>query len=93
MAKRKTVKRGVVRKIIKPVHPSLPEKAEIMVPEADDLYRELRIDNALEDSDGKKHKLKEYAEVEVIVEADPAATVPEANARADEAEEPLIPKS
>ena len=75
--KPKTVKPGWVRKIIKPIHPSLPEKAEIEVRDADHLYKEIRIDNALEDEDGKKVKLKEHAEVDVVVEADPQATTPD----------------
>lgn len=74
--KPKAIKAGWVRKIIKPVHPSLPEKAEIELRDADDLYREIRIDNELEDENGKKVKLKEHAEVDVVVEADPKATTP-----------------
>jgi hypothetical protein len=75
--KPKTVKAGRVRKIIKPIHPSLPEKAEIEVHDADHLFRELRIDNALEDEQGQKVKLKEHADVDVVIEADPKATVTE----------------
>jgi hypothetical protein len=76
-SKPKTVKAGRVRKIIKPIHPSLPEKAEIEVHDAEHLYREIRIDNALEDEQGHKVKLKEHADVDVVIEADPTATVPE----------------
>jgi len=72
--KPKTTKPGWVRKIIKPIRPSLPEKAAIEVRDADHLYKEIRIDNALEDANGKKVKLKEHAEVDVVVEADPQAT-------------------
>jgi hypothetical protein len=43
---------GTVEKIIKPVNPGEPEKAQINVEEADHLYREIRIDNTLTDSDG-----------------------------------------
>ena len=75
--KPKAKKRGSVRKIIKPYHPSVPEKAEIMVHGADDLYREIRIENALQDEHGHKRKLKEGADVDVIVEADLSATVPD----------------
>lgn len=75
--KPKTVKSGWVRKIIKPIHPSIPEKAEIEVRDADYLYKELRIDNVLEDENGKKVKLKERAEVDVVVEAEPQATTPD----------------
>ena len=74
--KPKTIKAGRVRKIIKPIHPSLPEKAEIEVHDADHLYREIRIDNELEDENGKKVKLKEHADVDVVIEADPKSTEP-----------------
>jgi hypothetical protein len=77
MTKRpKAIKPGRVRKIIKPIHPSLPEKAEIEVHDADHLYREIRIDNELEDENGKKVKLKEHADVDVVIEADPKSTEP-----------------
>ena len=78
--KPKTTKPGEVQKIIKPPHPGLPEKAEISVEGADHLYREIRIENTLEDEDGKKVKLKEGAQVEVTVEAEAKETVPEKSA-------------
>jgi hypothetical protein len=65
---------GTVEKIIKPVHPSLPEKAQIAVENADDLYREIRIDNALTDQNGEPVRLKQGAPVEVTVEANPKDT-------------------
>ena len=74
--KPKTTKPGRVQKIIKSPDPAEPEKAEIAVEGADHLYRELRIENALEDEKGKKVKLKEGAHVEVTLEAEPSATVP-----------------
>jgi uncharacterized protein YfaS (alpha-2-macroglobulin family) len=67
---------ATVEKIIKSPSPSEPEKAQIAVEGADDLYRELRIENTLTDEDGKKVSLKPGAEVEVTVEADPEATTP-----------------
>jgi hypothetical protein len=77
MAKKsKTTKPGIVQKVIKPVHPSLPEKAEIAVEGADELYREIRIENTLENEEGEQVRLKPGAEVEVTVEADKNATVP-----------------
>ena len=76
MKKRKTKRAGKVQKIIKPVIPELPEKAEIVVEGADHLYREIRIENRLEDEQGNEVKLKEGAVVDVIVEADADATVP-----------------
>jgi len=66
---------GTVEKIIKSCHPSIPEKAEIVVQGADDLYQEIRIENTLKDENEKEVSLKEGAEVEVTVEADPAATI------------------
>lgn len=71
-----TTRPGVVEKIIKPVVPEEPEKAQIAVEGADHLYREIRIENTLVDEKGKEVKLKEGAEVEVIVEADPKDTTP-----------------
>ena len=71
MTKRsKTTKPGSVRKIIKSIVPAEPEKAEIEVHGADDLYKELRIENKLEDEKGKKVKLKKGVEVDVAIEAD-----------------------
>ena len=75
-SKSKTKKPGTVRKIIKPFAPGIPEKAEIAVHGADDLYKEIRIENTLEDSKGHKVKLKAGAEVEVTVEADVKDTSP-----------------
>lgn len=72
--KAKTKKRGRVQKIIK--FPYEPEKAEIAIEEADPLYQEIRIENVLEDEQGKKAKLKQGAKVDVIIEADPKATTP-----------------
>lgn len=65
---------GRVEKIIKPVHPSEPEKAQISVEGADHLYREIRIENKLTDENGDHVKLKPGATVEVTLEADPADT-------------------
>jgi hypothetical protein len=61
---------GVVQKIIKSPHPSIPDKAEIGVKGADDLYREIRVDNSLTDKDGQKVSLKKGAEVNITIEAD-----------------------
>ena len=48
---------GTVEKII-PANPIAPEKAQIAVEGADHLYREIRVDNTLEDEKGKKVGLK-----------------------------------
>jgi hypothetical protein len=75
-AKPKTTKPGTVEKIIKSPIPHEPEKAEIAIEGADHLYREIRIENALEDDQGKPVKLKVGAQVDVTVEADLKDTVP-----------------
>jgi hypothetical protein len=67
---------ATVEKIIKSPHPSVPEKAQIAVEGADQLYREIRIENTLTDGDGHKVGLKPGAQVEVTVEAQPEATTP-----------------
>jgi hypothetical protein len=65
---------GTVEKIIKSPHPSIPEKAQICVEGADELYQEIRIENTLTDDAGKEVRLKQGAQVEVTVEADAAQT-------------------
>jgi hypothetical protein len=74
--KPKTTRPGTVEKIIKSPFPQEPEKAEIAVEGADYLYREIRIENTLEDEKGNQVKLKEGAPVEVTVEADSKHTTP-----------------
>jgi uncharacterized protein YfaS (alpha-2-macroglobulin family) len=74
--KSKTTKPGTVQKIIRHPDPKEPEKAEIEVQGAEALYREIRIDNTLEDEKGKKVGLKKGAHVEVVVEADEKDTTP-----------------
>lgn len=71
--KPKTTKPGVVRKIIKQVN--APEKAEIQIPAADELYQEVRIENKLEDETGKEVKLKPGAPVEVTIETEKENTI------------------
>ena len=63
-----------MRKVLKAINPRDTEKAEISVDEADDLYREIRIENVLTDEAGEKVHLKPGAEIDVILEADTDAT-------------------
>jgi len=79
--KPKTTMPGTAQKIIKPAHPGEPEKVEIAVEGADDLYREIRIENTLQDEEGKKVGLKEGADVDVTVEAEPEATTPKEDSK------------
>jgi hypothetical protein len=54
---------GTVEKIIPAVGHHEPEKAQIAVEGADDLYREIRIDNTLQDEAGDDVSLKKGAEL------------------------------
>ena len=80
--KPKTIKHGTVKKIIKSHDPSMPEKAEVEVHEADELYKEIRIDNVLEGEGGKKVKLKQHAHVDITFEAEPNETIPHLDGKA-----------
>jgi hypothetical protein len=66
---------GTVEKIIKPLAPPEPEKAQIAIVEGETLYREIRVDNVVADDEGGKARLKPGAEVDVILEADSNATI------------------
>ncbi len=68
---------GKVDKVIKSPFPYEPEKAQIAVEGADHLYREIRVENTLTDQNGDEVRLKEGAEVEVTIHADPEATIPQ----------------
>jgi len=67
---------GTVEKIIPPITPSQPEKAQISVEGAEDLYKEIRVENTLQDESGNEVALKKGAKVDVTIEADPDATKP-----------------
>ncbi len=66
---------GVVEKVIKPPNPTEPEKAQIAVESADDLYKEIRIENSLKDANGNDVALKPGAKVDVTVGAEPNDTI------------------
>ena len=74
MSKRKRKMRGKVQKVIEPALPSEPEKAQIGIEEADELYREIRVENVVTDEKGKNARLKAGADVDVVIEADTDAT-------------------
>jgi hypothetical protein len=67
---------GTVEKIIPPITPNQPEKAQISVEGAEDLYKEIRVENTLQDESGNEVALKKGAKVDVTIEADPEATEP-----------------
>jgi hypothetical protein len=66
---------GTVEKIIPPITPNEPEKAQISVEGAEHLYKEIRVENILHES-GNEVALKKGAKVDVTIEADPEATEP-----------------
>jgi hypothetical protein len=74
MSKKKRKLRGTVQKVIKSPISAVPEKAQISVEEADDLYREIRIENVVTNESGEQARLKQGAKVDVVVEADSDAT-------------------
>lgn len=61
---------GTVEKVIKSIVPGEPDKAQIEIEKAEDLYREIRIDNVLKDEKGEEVELKEGAPVVMTIEAD-----------------------
>jgi hypothetical protein len=61
---------GTVQKIIKPIDPDAEDTAEISIEKAEDLYREIRVENTLKDENGERVGLKEGAPVDVTIEAD-----------------------
>lgn len=61
---------GTVEQIIRSPFPTEPDKAEIAVEGADDLYKEIRIENTLVDEQGNRVGLKKGAQVEVTIEAE-----------------------
>ena len=71
MTKKRKKLHGSVKKIITPVVPNESEKAEIQIDEADDLYKEIRIENVVTDEKGEKDILKQGEDVDIVLEADP----------------------
>jgi hypothetical protein len=67
---------GTVEKIIPAIPPIAPEKAQVVVQGAEDFYKEIRIENTLQDENGKTVALKPGAEVKVTIEAEKQDTVP-----------------
>jgi hypothetical protein len=61
---------GIVEKVIPSPHPSDPERAQISIEQADDLYEEIRIVNKLTDESGSNVQLTPDEPVEVTIEAD-----------------------
>jgi len=69
---------GTVEKIIPAIGNDIPEKVEIKIEGADDLYREVRIENKVIDAEGNPARLERGAEVDVTIQADKKDTKPKA---------------
>lgn len=68
---------GTVTKILRPSHPAESERVEISIATADDLFREIRIENLLVNVDGQAVRLKEGAHVDITFEAERKGTFEE----------------
>jgi len=66
---------GTVEKIIPSPDPREPDQAEIVLDNGEPLYREIRIENKLQNENGEEVGLKPGAPVDVTVEADPEDTI------------------
>ena len=83
---------GTVEKIIPAIGPDEPEKAQIAIEGAEDLYREIRVDNILQDESGNDMSPKKGAEVEVTIAAEWEATTkkqPETNSQIIQHKKPV----
>ena len=70
-----TILPGIVETIIESPHPNEPEKAQIAIEGADDLYREIRIENTLRDKNGGDVSLKLGARVKVTIKVERPGTI------------------
>jgi hypothetical protein len=68
MSKKRKKMAATVKKVIQT--PGQPERAEIDIHEAEDLYKEVRVENTLTDEQGGESKLKQGDAVDVIIEKD-----------------------
>jgi len=71
--KRRKKLRATVQKVIPSPVPNEPEKAQINIHDAEDLYKEIRIENVVADDEGNQAPLKPGAQVDVVIEADSSA--------------------
>ena len=69
---------GTVQKIIKSIDPHEPDTAEIAIEGAEDLYREIRVENTLKNQKGEEVALKQGAPVDVTIEAEEKDTAKKA---------------
>jgi hypothetical protein len=58
-----------VQQVVAAPYPSEPEMAQIVIAGADPLYNELHIENSLTDRNGDEVRLKQGAEILIIIAA------------------------
>ena len=62
---------GTIQKLIRALDPDKPDKVQIVVRGADDLYREIRVDNIFQNEEGDLVNLAPGDEVEITVTSIP----------------------
>ena len=77
----RTTLHGTVEKIITSRLTKPGEKAQISVDGADELYKELRIENTLMDQGGNEVRLKSGACVDITIEAEPQVKSRQSNTK------------
>ncbi len=75
---------ALVNKVLLSPYSDCPERVEISIAAADDLFREVRIENVLTNPDGQPVALKSGAQIDVTFEADLCDTVARETAVRDE---------
>jgi uncharacterized protein YfaS (alpha-2-macroglobulin family) len=66
---------GIVRKLIKDGYRHRADIVEVDIHEAEDLFREVRIENTFTDLDGQKVSLKQGAHLDITFETEPEHTI------------------
>jgi hypothetical protein len=70
---------GSVEKIIEPIDPREPEKAQINIEGGEGLYREILVNNTLKDEKGEEVAIKEGVPVDVTIETNKKDTTKKAS--------------
>jgi hypothetical protein len=69
--------RGRVQTIIPPVAGSKPELVQILLSGCEELYREIRFENKLQDGSGSPLCVKVGAKVEITIEVEASGLMPQ----------------
>jgi len=70
---------ATVKQLLPPLYPRKVERVEVTIPDADDLFREVRFENSFVDANGTLLAIKPGAELEVRFEAAAASLVANAS--------------